>query len=90
MGPTINLRCMQLANEMILYAKTDLDASFYFIESNKTVTLGVSCNIEDIFYCKKLDHSLYICILICSGSINIQFFAYVTQTDDMESNIRNQ
>ena len=86
MGPTINLRCMQLANEMILYAKTDLDASFYFIESNKTVTLGVSCNIEDIFYCKKLDHSLYICILICSGSINIQFFAYVTQTDDMESN----
>ena len=85
-GPIVNLRCIQLANEMIIYAKTDLDASFYFIENKNMVTLGISCNIEDIFFCKKIDHSFYICIFICSDAINIQFFAYVTKTDDIESN----
>ena len=85
-GPTTNLRCKQLANEMIIYGKeTELDASFYFIESKHMITLGVSCSIEDIFYCKKVDHSLYICIFICSNAINIQFFAYITETDDPES-----
>ena len=84
-SPMFYLRCTQSANEIILYGKTDSDLTFYYVKSNKLIPLRISCSIDDIFYCTKIEHSFYICIFICSNQIHIEFYAYVTQTDDIES-----
>ena len=81
-GPLINIRCKQSPNEIIIYGKTETDAAFYFIEGQKMIELGVYCTIEDVFSCKKIDHSFYLCVYICSNKINIHLFAYVTEDAD--------
>ena len=82
--PMTDLRCKQLDNEIIIYGKTDSNAGFYFLEKDIMVNIGITCTIEDIFYCNKVDNSLYICIFICSNKINIEFFAYITPDEDAQ------
>ena len=76
--PKIKLRCKQLANEIILYGKIENDIIFYFVEQQNSIVLGINCEIEDYFSCRKIDNSVYICIYICINKIHVDFFSYVT------------
>ena len=74
-----NLRCKQLNNEIILYGKIEEDAGFYFMKKNLMVNLGIYCSIEDIFYCNKIDNSIYMCVYLCNNQIMTHFFTYITR-----------
>ena len=82
----IYLRCAQSTNEIIIYGKINNDAGFYFLEQAFMLNLGISCEIEDYFFCKKLDHSVYICVYLCNNKINVHFFAYVTPEANANGN----
>ena len=59
-----NLRCNQAVNEIIIYGKKENDIGFYFVEKKLMVDLNINCDIEDFFYCKKIDNSVYVCVYI--------------------------
>jgi hypothetical protein len=82
----IYLRCTQLSNEIIMYGKIDNDVGFYFLEKDLMLNLGINCDVEDSFYCKKIDNSVYICVYLCNNKINVHFFAYATPEANANGN----
>jgi len=82
----IYLRCTQLSNEIIIYGKIDNDVGFYFLEKDLMLNLGINCDVEDSFYCNKIDNSVYICVYLCNNKINVHFFAYATPEANANGN----
>ena len=81
------LRCQALEGEVIIYGKDDTSKFiFSYIEKGKTLEFTLQNDFEDIFSCKRIVSSAYLCAFISGNKVKVIGYAYQTINPRSEVN----
>ena len=81
------MRCQAFDEEVIIYGKNDTsEFIFSFIEKGESLSFTLQNDFEDIFSCKRIVSSAYLCAFISGYKVNMIGYAYQTINPDSEVN----